>query len=356
MTGLRHSAEGEPESAAGAGIGKRAKPGAERLVHIHNFRGLAIVLIVVTHTLSVFNWSDSPFLIRVLKYALANGTIFFLFISGYLFEHLSGRFAVPAYWKQKARYVVLPYFIVSIPALVLFTSVMRRPEIRQGFYDQPVALQLLEFLVTGSHLAPFWFIPTIVCFYAVAPLILRLTRPDASFWVLPLLFLLPFWLGRSANPALTMLYYLPIWVLGMALCRFRGVLEPRLKAAWPIMLLVAAALAGLEFETTRGTHSVLGYFQKTALILTFFGLLLSWGQGASRWFGLAGTLSFGIFFLHSYFISAGKIVLQKAFGYTPAGSVIGVALASVLAVAVTALVVDFLRQRLGQRSRLVMGV
>lgn len=126
-----------------------------RLPHLHNFRGLAIIFIVATHCISIFDWASAPLLRDVLGRVVANGTVFFLFIAGYLFHHLSSGFRAIPYWRNKLRFVVLPYVIVSIPAIALATTIVRRDGLRPGFYDQSVFWQVLEFLGTGSHLSPF---------------------------------------------------------------------------------------------------------------------------------------------------------------------------------------------------------
>lgn len=94
--------------------------GRRLLGHLHNFRGLAIAFIVATHCMSMFDWSDSPELRNVLARVVANGTIFFIFISGYLFHYLSHDFRALDYWLKKLRFVVLPYSLVSIPAILIF--------------------------------------------------------------------------------------------------------------------------------------------------------------------------------------------------------------------------------------------
>jgi peptidoglycan/LPS O-acetylase OafA/YrhL len=329
---------------------------APRVGYIHNFRGLAVLLIVTTHVLSVFDWSDSPTLERTLKYLFANGTVLFLFISGYLFEWLSRSFVWPVYWGKKLRFVVLPYVLVSLPALYLVTHQLPRDGLREGFYDQPLAWQVIEFLVTGSHLAPFWFIPTITLFFAAAPLLRAAFRHDKAFWVLPLLFLIPLWLLRSANPLLNAVHFLPIWVMGMACCRFRDQVEPALQRNLLWLLLLTATFTWAKMTYTTGTHTYLGYLEKTFLTLFLLALLRWAGGRADRWLAKLGAYSFGIFFVHSYVISAGKLVLARLHVGPLTGSVLGVAAAALLAVSASVAIVAGVRWALGKRSRLVIGV
>lgn len=324
--------------------------------HIHNFRGLAVLFIVATHTISIFDWSSAPTLERALKYCFANGTLFFLFISGYLFEYLSESYRAIPYWRKKLLYVVLPYVLMSLPAVFVFTTVVRRQKVRAGFYDQAGWVQALEFFGTGVHLAPFWFIPTVVMFIAASPLLVRLFRVDKAFLILPVLFAIPVFVLRGPNPALNFLHFLPIWVMGMACCRFSASAEPLLRQlVWPLAGLTIA-LAVAEFLLTRGTHGYLGYMQKSVMTVFLMALMLRLGDPADPLLRTWGTLSFGLFFVHSYVITAGKYLIGFLAGGQPPGNIAVWLLASAIAVAMSGLVVKLTQRLLGRNSRLVIGV
>ena len=327
-----------------------------RIDHVHYFRGFAILLIVFAHAISVFDWHESRELERILRYAVSNGTLFFLFISGYLFDHLSKDFKSLAFWGKKLRFVALPYLITSLPALVIFTMVIRREEVRTGFYTQPVWSQCLEFLATGKHLSPFWFIPTILMFYLVGPLLRATFRPDRTFIVLPLLFVLPVWFPRDDNPLLNVLHFLPVWVLGMAASRFRSTAEELARSYWPLFLIATVVLGFAEFLYTVGTHTYLGYMQKSVLILFAFSIFVMLGRKPERWLSQVATVSIGIFFVHSYLISGSKLIFLRVFGGAPPGSLLGVATAAVLATAASVAVVEAIRILLRRHSRYFIGV
>ncbi len=330
--------------------------GATKIPRIHNFRGLAVMFIVATHSLSAFDWTDHAEVKRWFTYGFANGTLFFLFISGYLFEHLSARFRGLYFWAKKLRFVVLPYVLMSIPAIVMFTHSAVQDDVRVGFYDQPVWLQSLEFLLTGAHIGPFWFIPTIVVFYAMTPILIAAFRRDYAFAVLPLLFPIPLWVPRSHNALMNFWHFLAIWVLGMACCRFRLQTESLLRLNLLPLLLLTILLAAVELAFTAGTHTYLGYIQKVALMLFLLASLLMLGHRQIPLLTLTGNLSFGIYFLHPYVICAGKFGLAHLVGNLPEGGVGAVAVGAVVALAVSVAVVEFVRRVLGLRSRFVIGV
>lgn len=190
------------------------------LPHIHSFCGLAIMFIVATHCMSIFGWENTPVLRDVLVRVVANGTVFYLFIAGYLFDHLSSRYRLRAYWATKIKFVVVPYVLVSIPAIFIFTFLIQREGLDVAFYDQPQWKQVFDFLITGKHLAPFWFIPTIIVFYAFSSVLRVIFSYRKAYLALPLLFLAGALVPRG-NAFQSFVHFLPIWVLGMACSHFR---------------------------------------------------------------------------------------------------------------------------------------
>jgi surface polysaccharide O-acyltransferase-like enzyme len=323
--------------------------------HIHNFRGLAIMLIVLTHVVSVFDWSAHPELLRWLKIAFANTSVFFLFISGYLFQHLIGRFEYGKFLKTKLTNVILPYVLVSIPAVVLFTLVMRRPEIRAGFYDQSLPLQVAEFYVTGSHLAPFWFIPTIAVYFLISPLLRLADRTPGFYWSLPIWILVTVLFSRQANPLINCIHYLSVYLTGMACSHHRQAATEWLSRGWWVLLLPLVLLLWGEYSFTTVTHGWQNTLQKLTLCLIFFELIRRWGAGGDRWLSRAGTLSFGIFFIHSYVISASKLAMAKI-GWTPLiGDLPAFFAASVVFILASMLAVTLAKAMTGRYSRQMIG-
>ena len=323
--------------------------------HVHNFRGLAIMLIVLAHVVSVFDWSSHPELMRWFKISFANISVFFLFISGYLFQHLIARFEYRKYLKTKLANVILPYILISLPAVVLFTAVMQRPGIRAGFYDQSVPLQVAEFYLTGTHLAPFWFIPTVAVYYLMSPLLRLADRTPGFYWSLPFWILMTVLFTRQGNPLINCIHYLSVYLTGMACSRHRQVATEWLSRGWWVLLFPLVLLIWVEYTFTIGTHGWQNTLQKLALCLIFFEFLRRWGAGADRWLARAGTLSFGIFFIHSYVISAAKVVMAQA-GWVPlAGDLPALFAASAVFILASMMVVTAAKTMTGRYSRQMIG-
>jgi peptidoglycan/LPS O-acetylase OafA/YrhL len=333
-------------------------PQRRHLVHLHNCRGAAITLIVITHCMSVFDWSHAPRVEHVLRVILANSAMFFLFISAYLFDYLSSEFDTSRYWRKKLINVLLPYVAISIPALVVFTTVAHREGMRAGFYEQPVWRQVLEFLVTGAHLAPLWFMPTILLFFLAAPIWIRVFREPRAFSVLPFLFVIPAFVTRGYHqPLQAFVHFTPLWVLGMATHRFSKEFERAMRfGAFPALLLAGTSFLALELTVVDVTHTFYSYLGKVVFCLAMLEMFRRLGDRATRWFATAGTFSFGIYLLHSYVITASKMLEARWLGHLLIGSVLALLAVSSSALGVTMLMVSALRWVVGpQRSRLLIG-
>lgn len=326
-----------------------------RIPHIHNFRGLAILFIVATHCMSIFDWTQTPVMRDVLGRVVANGTVFFLFIAGYLFDHLSASYRLRSYWATKIKFVVLPYLVASVPAVFFFTFLTHREGLPFDFYSQPKWKQMIDFVITGKHLAPYWFIPTIIIFYTVSPVLRAVFSNRIAYFILPVLFFVGALVPRG-NPFQSFIHFLPIWVLGMACSHFQEKVNKLLKRFFWLMFFVVLGLFAAEMTWAAGTHSWYSDLQKAVLSLFLLEWLRWLGSCGDRWFGLAGTLSFGLFFLHSYVITAGKFLLDRIWQNQLSGNLPLLLMAAFLAAAVTALIVISIKKIAGHHSRFFIGV
>ncbi len=278
--------------------------------HLHVLRGVAITLICCAHTLPSLDWSNHPALGRWID-ALANeSSVIFFFIAGYLFQHLSGRFSFPKYLKQKLKTVILPYLLLSIPAIFVFTVLVQRIGMWGWFYDLPRWQQAALFLLTGKHLAPLWFVPTIAMFYLLAPVFLWIdrSRPRLYWAILPLM-LLSTYIGRDGpyGPIDKAIYLLPVYMLGMAFSRYRNEAMALVRRwAWALTVVAVLTMAGYVLDWPTPPHWLLPAKAALSLLLTM--LLYRWHMVFRGKLDYLAEVSFGVFFIHAYFISAIKVV------------------------------------------------
>ena len=145
------------------------KPKREMLNYINVFRGLAILLILAGHTMQI--GSNGSLLKSITFEVWAGGTALFIFISGFLFQHLSAKFEYKNYLQKKWKNVIIPYILTAVPGIILcFCMPIEYGNPFDGL--NPVA-QIGVFLTTGRvHNVPTWFIPMIVIFFLLSYLLL----------------------------------------------------------------------------------------------------------------------------------------------------------------------------------------
>lgn len=276
--------------------------------HIHVFRAVAIIFIVFAHTLPSLDWSAQPILGRVIDAIANESSIFFFFIAGYLFQHLSTRFQYKNYLKQKLKTVILPYLILSIPALIIFTLLTQRTGMWSWFYEIPTWQQVVLFILTGKHLTPLWFVPTISLFYIAAPLFIKIDRENPKFyWLIAPLLALSIYLGRNGplGPIDKALYLLPIYMMGMVFSHYREQAEKITLKYWiPLLIMTSLGFIGFVFNWSQPPYYLM--VMKAPMVLLLTVALLRWHHAFGNRLNYIAEISFGIFFIHAYFISAIK--------------------------------------------------
>jgi peptidoglycan/LPS O-acetylase OafA/YrhL len=277
------------------------------LYYIHEFRGIAIVLIVASHVF--YGLTDDNAVIGFVNATVRNSTVLFLFISGYLFQYLSANFKLLPYWEKKIMYVLLPYVIVSLPIIAARLMAMSH------MGAAAMAEQGVMFLLTGSHLLPFWYIPVIVLFFAIAPLMIYIDRHPRLYYILPLLLVISFTVPRDElnNIPKMAIHFFSVYVAGMFMSHFREriyVLSNGYKwwfTGITIFIFILAYLPQHESFLYFG----LQYVKNLLLCWLLIFWLQKKGSVPSGWMTTLAEYSFGIYFLHFPFLIAYQFALKK---------------------------------------------
>lgn len=342
------------------------------LNYIHLFRGFAILIIVGIHCRISFRWPEESAAKDLLITFLDNGTVLFVFIAGFLFQYLKHKFHYRTYLLKKAKYVIIPYILASIPAISYKLYINAVPEwMPHSIAEQPDIVQVLYMLATGKHLGPFWFIPMITIFYLISPLLNWLDKPIFYKTVFPVLFvagLFTFRFGYFSNTIDSFIHYLPIYIFGMWAARYRQKLIS--LRTLPIAMLVGLYIVIALLEASGTVYAPkLSSFQDAAsdeyfvfnfaklkvsllciIILREFYVL----NKRVRVFELLGDYSFGIYFIHLYVITAIEMIMEKVspdFRLNIFTFFIYTALVS----AITVLLVFIIKKLTGRKSRYFIG-
>jgi surface polysaccharide O-acyltransferase-like enzyme len=298
------------------------------LSYIHNLRGLAILFVVGVHAHG-FDRDTSRVFNSIFDPSEGNGTVLFLFIGGFLFQHLTQyTFDYKKYIEQKFKVIILPYLIISIPLIILriYTG-FESLALPEGFHERSITHQILYYLLTGTHMPPFWFITAIIFIYLTAPLLHAIDKNGFYKYGLPLVLLLYFFTYRplhNANPFLAYIHFVPVYIMGMWASRYKSWLIANANTVLWLSVAVYMTITLLDvtevmtFSRERRFEDVLYsrviefnvYALKAiALCLMLFMVMYKLRNREMPMMELLGNYSFGIFFVHYGFISlSGKII------------------------------------------------
>lgn len=348
----------------------------EFLNYIHYFRGLAILFIVGLHAAVTLIWDDRFLQRKALIVLFNNGTVLFVFIAGYLFYHLNkNKFNYFDYLKKKFLYVILPYLFVSIPALFdkfYFSKVGDHWWMNHEFVEHSTVAKVFFLLLTGRHMGVFWFIPMISVVYIFAPLILKFAKTQLFLYLVPVLVVLglfTFRFGYYANIALSLEYFVPVYLFGIWVYRLKDFIFGHAKAFLIILGVAFVAITLAEFfewlpfsETIslRDVKYTIYRFNWNKFKMHIFcvGALVYFFQQPEANYSflkLMGDYSFGVFFVHLYVIQVFRLLDRGGYlRISPPNVIIFIAYFAVV-VLITLGLVKLVRVVMKDKSRYFVG-
>jgi probable poly-beta-1,6-N-acetyl-D-glucosamine export protein len=344
------------------------------LSYIHNYRGLAILLILCNHCRTAFAWPKDSVVNDFLTFSVDSPTILFVFISGFLFQHLnSEKFEYGSYLKKKTMYVMLPYVLVSIPALLDKLMFETDAAWMSPFYKSLYPpFQVIYMLCTGKHSGPFYFIPMVGIVFLLSPLLVRLQKSNYFSIITAIIVsigLFTFAYGFYGTILESLTYFLPIYIFGIWVSKNRNLILGMsnyiiyaLIAFYSIILFLKMThLIHTEhltyfnpFPTYLTSHFNWSKLQMMALAIIILVLFYKVNKKSFRLLYWLGSASFGIYFIHIYFINVAERLLKGVpfFQYQTA---ISYALFTTMIVCLSAVAVLLVKKIFKQRSRFLIG-
>jgi surface polysaccharide O-acyltransferase-like enzyme len=334
---------------------------------LHRLRGLAIACIVAGHCGSFVQWGALTPTIRTTGVLFCNWTVVFVFIAGYLFQHLGAARSYGAFVRKKLRYVAIPYVLTSLPVLAGFALNMHpEPGWTRLVWGDLGLGRYLAYLLTGAHAIHTWFIPVMLGLFALAPLWRRAARGRAPLLtpllVLSVLAAIALTRASSLDPLfllINLVHFSSCFLFGVWWAKHREALDRHSGAIVAASLVIVALTLAHEWLTPSG-HVVLGNRWNYALKMALCPVLLvalrrPLPRLVDRGLGHLAELSFGVYFVHMYwldlFIGRWAIGVRGHFFGWPGWlwqttAVLGLSVATVL----------LLRRLAGRHARAVVGV
>lgn len=226
---------------------------------------------------------------------------------------------------------MLPYAVMTSLTLLLYFALRIRPPYADVFsyrvgFEWSVAGFLenfraaLLYLATGLAQQPYWYMPFIAAMFLLSPLFLAFSRLAANLQIALVL------LGLTAasmvhrplvyapNLLHNLLYFSPVYMLGIVYALRRHSIDNWLKVKWyiPLGIVVGCAALQAKYYLWFGLGNLhkanlfafdridIMLFQKVALCLLLIAILNGFGEMQFPWLRLVGSASFALYFLHPF--------------------------------------------------------
>lgn len=299
------------------------------------FRGIAIIFVFLTH-IPKEGMSDS--VAHFVALFFGNGTFFFMFISGYLFWHLKDRYDYISYLETKFKNVILPYLFISLPVLIM-AGVLG---VGAGGSKEVLLFDLFStggvlwhLLVGGMGInVPMWFIPMICLFFFTSPIIYGLAESKyfSCVFALSMVFsLLSFRPDSLQYPIYSYFHFFGVYLLGIFCKKHEGYIFENAKWIASVSFVLYLLLIVLDYnyssygidapkfypmftEQLSIKYVNLNQLQKLFGVLFILALLFfieSNGRVRLPFLDMCAKYSFGVFFVHYYWIVLFNIALSE---------------------------------------------
>jgi len=292
------------------------------LNYINVFRGLAILLIIMGHTMQ---FGDIKSLEHIINCEIiCGGTALFIFISGFLFQHLSHKFEYKNYLSKKWTNVIMPYLITAIPGL--YFAIYYPIQYKNSFYGVPVYIQIPLHLSIGRvHNIPTWFIPMIIIFFIFSFLFLKLEKKNILYKFLPILFLITIFVPRGVAEyestlgldyltkywiyvkyiLLNFVHFLSLYVFGMYCSANKHIIDKfydKRLFLWILMLSSNAidVYTQVKYQYSNYTISKIFLTMLAVGYLKHYDEFILSHKKTNKTLDFIAKYSFGLFFVHWY--------------------------------------------------------
>lgn len=340
------------------------KPKTSFLWGVHYFRGVAILIIMTVHVwvnpLTARNAEKTDW-IGIIRESLFDGsTVYFILISGFLFQYLSKKFQLRRYYTNKVRYIIVPYIILTAIYFAFYAFV--------GAETMSV-LEYFEALpgILGQGIGPMWYIPFISILFLLSPLILYIPE-KARIKIFPFLMLLPL-LGTRTDVDITLgqyIYFTPIYLFGVYTCLkfdyLMNLVERNKTIILVLLIIMTIIIFGAWYTGMNETylHPYLAILFVRNILACFYILFwLEKGRDNYKyWLDKIAVYSFALFFTHSFLHT--KFTSRILYAVADSFGDIGMLFISTLYVPVFIIINLHLcilaKKVLGKASRYVIGV
>lgn len=341
---------------------------------INWFRGIAIIFVVITHVPvpKILEYSSGHYIQAYFQ----NGTSFFIFIAGYLYWHLIDRFNYINYLKTKFDNVLRPYLLLMTVTLITVFIInigtidesnlkyivhLNNPLGESGF--------LWHLLKGGVINFPLWFIPMITVFFLFSSIIKKMGDSNYFNFYLIACLIITLITNRGDWAHLQFIHYLGVYLFGI-FCKKNQefIYDKSLMIAlvsFPLSLVfVYFKVNVITLIPTGFPTDYFGYgfgranyseVQKLFSIVFFLALFMYLEKKELKFpvLDLLAKYSFGIFFVHYYFI----LICEFLFSAIDCDNTfVSIGGSLIIIIGMSLLVCHYIKVKLPLNSRYLLGI
>lgn len=288
---------------------------------INYFRGIAIILIVLGHSYDLAHWEISNSLEQFIYSLSLNGTVYFVFISGFLYHHIFYQnFNYQKFLAKKIRYVLVPYVLFSlIPILNAVFLGNGGYALPDELRDEPVRA-IAWYLLTGNIIFAYWYVPMAILLFLLSPLVNKIIQSE-NILILTLA-LLPISLIihrpiENLNAIHSLIYFFPVYLLGAwssinHKAIYAYLRDRKKQVALTAFVIFLGLLQVFVFQQPGNFHKEfwsitvpdVNLLQKIILCFLFLSILDKYEHTNFPVLNKVAETSFAIYFLHPFLLNA----------------------------------------------------
>lgn len=305
---------------------------------LNHYRAIAIILIVATHCFSISEIEFNSTFSNVYRNLVAGSTINFVFISGFLFHSIFyKKYSFKTFIQGKFSKIILPYLLLSIIPITI--SLILKPNYWEHtfwFCGSNISelgchlISALKYLLTGSHLVSYWYIPFVTLLFLMSPLHKRFIdlSTNTQLTIIVLLAGIALFLHRPYDNSSvfkashSLVYFTPLYLFGIICSKHKTKIYKWFKNKELFLLFSVFGLAYYQSEIGQsglylnqffefGSVPDLLFIQKVFMCLFFMVWLHRFEDFKSSKIDLVAKLSFPIYFLHGYVLRALTVLKAK---------------------------------------------
>ncbi|MCM2680572.1 acyltransferase family protein [Echinimonas agarilytica] len=337
------------------------------------FRAIAIIFVVLAHSYIPAGWQPSSGTLfeRFQFDLMMNGTVFFVFISGFLFHHVFvPRYQFKKFMVKKIKFVLMPYLFLSILPILFWLYWAPIPAPHESLYAGHSDLQTaIWYVLTGRQLTAYWYIPMVMVLFAITPFVLWL---DKRNWLMhaaiPLLIISALIHRPVSNLSAvqSLFYFFPVFLIGAWASQHKDLLYQKLarKEIW--LLIVAVALAAIQalftdqignsqkdaFEWAGIDYSL---FQKILLCFALMVFLHRFEDKEWGWMNTLANVSFAVYFIHPWFTTTWRLYYPTPDTWSSAGNLLTTLGVCAILIGLSILVAKLFKAIFKSKSRYLIG-